>query len=180
MPSHGQPLLSLVRLDAPPVTVGGARSPRDMAVLAAQLPAAAGRPDGWLVACDGVDVTLIARLRELPEVTDITSLRREAQRRSLQGLLLADARVVIVLVRTTGPSAANLAGALSVLFDELQGLCHRVNSQLRDLVWVRDGVVMSYRVGRVAQPHASVGGVWQAGVVTADDPSVASYARLLT
>ena len=175
MPSRGQPLLSLVRLDAPPLTVGGARSPRDMAALAAQLPAA-GRPDGWLVACDGVDVTLIARL---PDVTDVTSLRREAQRRSLQGLLLADARVAIVLVRTTGPAAANLAGALAVLFDELQGLCHRVNSQLRDLVWVRDGVVMSYRLGRVAQPHASIGGVWPVGVVTADDPGVASYARLL-
>ncbi len=178
MPSRGQPLLSLVRLDAPPVRGGGGRSPRDMAVLAAQLPAA-GRPDGWLVACEGVDVSLIARLGELPDVTDVTSLRREAQRRSLQGLLLADARVAIVLVRTTGPSAADLAGTLSVLFDELQGLCHRVNSQLRDLVWVRDGVVMSYRVGRVAQPHSSIGGVWQAGVVTADDPGVASYARLL-
>lgn len=179
MPPLGQPLLSLVRLDAPPVTVGGARSPRDMGALAAQLPAPSC-PDGWLVACEGVDVTLVARLGELPDVTDVTSLRREVQRRSLQGLLLADARVAIILVRTTGPSAANLAGALSVLFDELQGLCHRVNSQLRDLVWVRDGVIMSYRVGRVAQPYASIGGVWQAGVVTADDPGVASYARLLT
>jgi hypothetical protein len=176
--SHPQTLLALLPLDGPPITVGGSRSPREMASLAAQLPPATA-PDAWLVACEGVDVVLVATLGRLP-VGDMASLRREIQRTVLQGALLAACRAVIVLVRTPGPALTEAAATFAVTHEDVRDLCQRVNIHLRDLVWVTAEGPQSFALGRFREPQASITGVWPAGRYAEGDPDIPSYARLLS